>query len=491
MANYQHGVYGSEVPTSVKPPVTADAAIPFIVGAAPVNMTDPKNVNKVGFYLTYDEAVAACGYVPAKQKAGGKSKVFEYGISEFIDSHFKLHAVSPVLIVNVLDPAKHKATATTSEVTLDAKTGSVTIEETGILPESVTLGSYVRGTDYICTFDIAGNLIISSMTDTNGDFKCDVGTSVTFTADKLNPAAVTAEDIIGGVDVNGNRSGFELIEEAFPRYRVVPGTLLAPGFSGDATVAAVMSAKTEGINGHFKAISLHDIPTSTVKKYQDAPAWKNENNLVDPQQVLCYPKLRLDDVDYHMSTQLAGLLAKVDADRGGNVPYVSPSNKNFEMTATVREDGEEIVIPMDGANYLNGEGIVTAQNFIGGWKCWGNRTACYPANTDVKDAFIPTRRMFNWINNTLITSYWSNIDDPMNRRLVDTVVDSANDWLNSLRDAEQIYGARVEFLESENPVVNLMDGKMKFHLYIGAEVPARSIEFVMEYDVSYFNTLFN
>ena len=43
---YNHGVKISEVPTSILPPVQVEAAIPFIVGTAPVNMTDPTNVNK-------------------------------------------------------------------------------------------------------------------------------------------------------------------------------------------------------------------------------------------------------------------------------------------------------------------------------------------------------------------------------------------------------------------------------------------------------------
>ena len=43
---YKHGVYVSEVPTSILPPVEVNAGIPMIIGTAPVNMTDPTNVNK-------------------------------------------------------------------------------------------------------------------------------------------------------------------------------------------------------------------------------------------------------------------------------------------------------------------------------------------------------------------------------------------------------------------------------------------------------------
>ncbi|MCV4594392.1 phage tail sheath family protein, partial [Escherichia coli] len=76
------------------------------------------------------------------------------------------------------------------------------------------------------------------------------------------------------------------------------------------------------------------------------------------------------------------------------------------------------------ANYLNGQGIVTSLNFDG-WKSWGNRNAIYPTSTDPKDAFRVCRRMFNWVGNTLILSHWSKIDNPANRRLIESIVTSA------------------------------------------------------------------
>ena len=44
---YNHGVRISEVATSLLPTAEVSAGIPFIVGTAPVNMTDPTNVNGV------------------------------------------------------------------------------------------------------------------------------------------------------------------------------------------------------------------------------------------------------------------------------------------------------------------------------------------------------------------------------------------------------------------------------------------------------------
>ena len=50
---YNHGVYVSEAATSLLPVVSVTAGIPFIIGTAPVNMTDPTNVNKPVLVSSY------------------------------------------------------------------------------------------------------------------------------------------------------------------------------------------------------------------------------------------------------------------------------------------------------------------------------------------------------------------------------------------------------------------------------------------------------
>ena len=180
---------------------------------------------------------------------------------------------------------------------------------------------------------------------------------------------------------------------------------------------------------------------------------------------------------------------KTDAGNS-DVPYESPSNKSLQMNACVNEAEKEITLGLDQANYLNGQGIVTALNFMGGWKAWGNRTGCYPTNTDSKDAFIPIRRMFDWIGNEFITTFWQKVDKPMTPRLIKTIVNSYNVRLNGLAAREFILGGRVEFLESENPTTDLMDGILRFHIYVTPPTPARQIEGILEFDPAYFDTLF-
>lgn len=482
---YRHGVYVSEVPTSLVPPVQSDASLPVVVGTAPVNLLDDPSaaVNKPILAYSYAEAVEALGFVPAKN---GK---FAYSLCEFIKSQFALFAAGPVVLINVLDPADHKVDETDEELAVVA--GRVTLPE-GTLRASVVVKAqggtptYTEGTDYELTLNEDGSVNIVALS--GGTMPTTGSVLVTYSA--IDPTAVDANDVIGGVDaLTGKATGLELVNEVFPRFRLVPGQILAPGFSTDPTVAAVMKAKAANINGHFRAISLVDIPTDSVAQYSDAPAWKNTNNIVDPLEVACWPMLRFGDELHHLSTQLAGLICRTDAANDG-IPYVSPSNKNLQAMATVLEDGTEVFLGPDSAAYLNGEGIVTGLNFIGGWKAWGNRTAAYPSITDPKDSFLPVRRMMNWIGNTLILTFWQKVDDPLNRRQIDTVVDSANVWLNGLAARGAIIGGRVEFLESENPITDLMDGIARFHVYVTPPSPNREIDFVLEYDPSYLAGLF-
>ncbi|MDL2329088.1 hypothetical protein LJC71_04960 [Desulfosarcina sp. OttesenSCG-928-A07] len=302
-------------------------------------------------------------------------------------------------------------------------------------------------------------------------------------------SGVTSQNIIGGIDgPTLRKTGLELISEVFPRFRMVPGQILAPGFSGDAEVAVAIGAKCENINGHFRATGIIDIPKD-VQNYTEAPAWIVDKNLTDENLIAFLGQPKVGDALHWGSTHLAGVTALRDASSGG-VPYWSPSNNRMICNGLVHNESELALGP-EVAQWLNGNGIVTGLNWIGGMVAWGNRTAAYPGITDVKDTFIPIRRMFNWIANTIVLTYWQKLDSPMNRRMVNSIVDSINVWLNGLTAREYILGGRLMFLEGENPTTDMMDGKLRFHLYLCTPPPAEDIEFILEYDPNYFETLFS
>lgn len=132
-------------------------------------------------------------------------------------------------------------------------------------------------------------------------------------------------------------------------------------------------------------------------------------------------------------------MAATDTDNAG-VPYESPSNKDAKIDGLCLADGTAVVLTFEQANALNGGGIVTALNFMGAWKVWGNYTGCYPSSTDPKDMFIPCGRMFAYVQNTIIRTCWQFLDKPMNRRLLDTITDTVNIWLNGLVGSGYLLG---------------------------------------------------
>ena len=114
---YKHGVYTSEVETSLIAPITGTAGLIVAVGTAPVNMlADPAAaVNKPLLVNNYKEAVEAVGYVGDFQK---------YTLCECISAAFSVVGVAPMVLINVLDPAKH--TADIEETTIQVNDGSST-----------------------------------------------------------------------------------------------------------------------------------------------------------------------------------------------------------------------------------------------------------------------------------------------------------------------------------------------------------------------------
>lgn len=486
MSDFFHGAKASKQATSVSTPVTADSSIHFIVGTAPAHMVGGK-VNEPVYVSSYPEAVEAMGYSEDWKK---------YDICEEVYASFKLYQNGPVVIVNVLDPKKHLTGETTAEMTLAGGIADLPLEALadtvvvkGYDGEDALTEDYERGVDYDLLYTdgvlrlerIAGGKITSDTERLNVKYN------------SVDPTKVTKADIIGGYDVNTKKSsGFELVDSVFPKFRVIPTIFLAPNFSSDSEVAAVMAAKAENINGLFTGKALIDVDTTEATTYTEAVEWKNENNITQPSQLLMWPLYTLGGKVYHASVHQAGLMAKTDAaeDLGKGTPCESASNKSMQIDGMVLADGTEVLLDLTKANYLNANGIITAINFIGGFVSWGNETACFPANTDVTDYFYNVSRMFSWVGNSVILSVWSKVDRRLNRRLIESVVDSLNIWLNGLMADEIILGGRIEFLEEENTETDLMAGKARFHIYLTPSSPAKELDFVLEYDVSYLENLF-
>ena len=471
----RHGIFTSEVPTSVSTPVVAQSAIPFVVGAAPIQSAEAAApVGAPVLCTSWSEAVKKLGYSEDWSK---------YGINEFMFSHFQLYNCQPVIFCNLLDPSTMKTVVPDEDMSVVDYKIRLPLEaisdDTMVIKVAGGVGNaYEKDTDYVVSYSAEACII--EVLD---------GGAI-YTATSLNVAYSTVN--VAAVDTNAVAMGMETIELCMSQLGIIPDIICAPGFSHDTTVAAVMASKGAGINGLFTAKPLIDISTAAfggADEYSKVVALKNSNNFVDLNQILCWPMLSLGDRKFHMSTQLAGVMASVDTMNNG-VPYESPSNKSFKCDSLILADGTPVRQTKAQADILNNGGIVTGLGFIGGIVAWGNYTACYPVNTDVKDYFICVSRMFDWIAKSEILSYWGRIDKPMNSRLVGSILDSINIWLNGLVGAGYLLGARAEFREDENPLTDLMAGIIRIHNYITPPSPMQECEFVLEYSADYVSAAF-
>ena len=276
------------------------------------------------------------------------------------------------------------------------------------------------------------------------------------------------------------------VDEVFHKLRLIPGIILAPGWSHNPEVAAVMESRASSVSGVFRCISLCD---AEGEKYSEIPAWKEAGTYSSPRQILCWPKLKLGGRIYHMSSHLCGIMNRTDNTRG-DVPYKSPSNEILHIDSAVTASGQEVLLTLEQANSLNGQGIMTALNWTGGWRTWGNRTCAYPSSSDPKDSFIAARRMFDYVGNTFISTFWQKADQPMTVRLVREVVNSFNLYLNGLAARDMLLGGRIEFRADENVLTDLMNGVLRFHVFLTPPLPAETIEGILEYDPEYLTALY-
>ena len=477
------GVHVFEKATSVQTPKVATVGIPFVVGTAPVqSAAKPAKPNVPVLVTSWDEAV---------EKLGFSYDWESYTLCEFMYSHLQLFGAQPVIFCNINDPASMKREEAAADytvadhrvaVSVDAIADTIKVSVAEGAGETAATRALERDTDYSILYDRDDTDTYVCIVELLEDGSAYDAETVSVAYSAADPKTATVADVVDGV---------AQVDACLTAVGLVPDLIAAPGWSHNTVVAAVMATKAAAINGLFKGKAVIDADSGEdgVTEYSQLSGYKNKNNFVDVDQILCWPMVQLGDYRFHLSTQLCGLMATVDAGNRG-IPYESPSNKNLKMDACVLADGTPVNLTWNQVDLIAGSwGVVTAVNFLdSGWVAKGNYTACYPGNTDVKDQFIPVSRMFDFIGNTLIRTFWSKLDKPMTPALRDSILQTCNIWLGGLTGGGYLYGARAEMLAEENPLTSLLDGIITLHIYNAPPVPAQEIDFILEYDVSYMET---
>ena len=466
---YKHGIRIQENPTNIAAPVIIENGVPVIFGTAPINMAaNPKEAtNKLFLCKTFAEAAKNLGYSDDYES---------YTLCQAMDAFFKAFGVGPVVLCNVLDPAKHTVPYTEELQIVD---GQATSKVKGVLLDGLTVAGKTLDEDYSVEYNDEG-CIVFTMLAGNAD-------PLNVTGKKLDPTKVKAAEIIGSYDAEtGVETGFELVRKVYPSFGLTPGLLLAPGWTQDPAVGIALVNKCMDINGLFRCECLVDLDTETVTKYTDVEQAKADSGITSEHAVLLWPKVRYAGKDMAYSAMYAALVAYTDY-QNDNVPNLSPSNHALPISATVLSDGTEVLLDNLQGNELNAVGVVTAIN-LNGYKAWGNNTAAYPNVTDPKDRWICCRRFFSWWGNSFITRYMEKVDNPANYRLIESIVDTENVRGNSLASMGKCAGIRMVYDKEDNPINQVLDGKIVFRQYLAPYTPAEDILNILEFDPSMIET---
>lgn len=469
---YQHGVRIKENPTSIAIPAASDSGVPVIFGTAPVNLAaDPANAtNKLFLCESFGDVVDAVGYC---------EDFANYTLCQAAYAFFRKYAVGPVVICNVLDPSTHKA-AYSEGTALTVSDGVAKGTVKGVILSTLAVkdgsnNDLTEGTDYTVAFDSEGYPVFTILTSGI--------TTIAPTGYKLDPTAVSASDVIGSYNSStGVSTGIEMVREVWPRFRKVPGLLLAPQWSETRTVAAALQGKCENINGKYQCECVIDLNTTTVRVYTAVETEKNAAGLISKHSIDLWPRVKVDGKVFAYSSMYAAMCLTTDYNND-DVPSLSPSNKPLAIEGTCLADGTEVILDQLQANVLNSVGVVTAIN-ESGFRSWGNNTAAYPETTDPKDRWICCRRFFSWWGNNFINIYFKKVDDPTNFRLIESVVTSENIRGNALKSEGKCAGIYMEYRKDDNPIESILGGHIVFRQYLAPYSPAEDILNILEFDPS-------
>ena len=467
---YKHGTYQAEAATRLQLPITADYGY-FIVGNAPMNKVtkEKRTVNEVLRIGTYKEAV----------ECFGDTNDLDFSISQAIKVFFQLYGVAPLYVVNLVDVDKHKTEEKSLE-TQPLKKGKYIIPSQKVIPETVVVKKS------------SGKAVVSDvkMTYTTEGLELEVklddsSNNIDITYNEIDLSKIKKEDAIGGYDkAKMKRTGLESVDEIFIKYSELPAFLDIPDYSHESDVAAILATKAKNINsGMFEAVAL--VNAEITKNYSDIPAWKDEKGITAVDQAILYGKIGLAGQVYFQSIHYAALSLKVDMENNG-VPSQGPSNYAYKMDCLLWNNGEKLEeLKLDKeaqANFLNKNGVITAINFKG-WRCWGSETAQNPISTDPKDKYVYTRRMFKYIGNELVISYFNNVDKKFTLKMAETMKKSMNIRLNSLVATDQLLAGKVEFYSADNSLTDIINGDITWTIELGIIPGAKSITFKKVYDV--------
>lgn len=477
---YTHGSFGVLQATQDLISPASVATLPVYIGRAPVHQLSDYSgaVNKPILVQSYQDAVAKLGY--------NDSNWTDYDLCEAVYAHFKnaIQPIGPIVLINVLDPATMKSAGTPASVTFT--NGQGYINDDKVILKSVGITGKTLGTDFTASYTADGSKVLIT------DLKNALVSPVTVSYDEVTPSGVTKTQIIGGTDgTSGVKTGLAVVDLIYQTYNMIPTILDAPGWSSTPDVDAAMRTQAQKINGHWYAWVNSNLDVSaSADTIAEAKTWKTQNNYVGSGDAPCWPMAYNGTRKFHLSTLTTVTMQWLDY-QNDNVPYETPSNKPIDITGLCKADGTPIVFDQVQANDLNSKGIRTAIFWGGRWVLWGGQTGAYEYGKDIdpRDKFDSNVRMMYYLLNTFQLRYGIEVDKPMNRSRIDSILNDFQEWLDGLVGRSLLY-AKMEFTSASNQTSDIIEGNFTFNVATTTTPPGKSINLVLQYTTKGINALF-
>ncbi|PBJ94747.1 phage tail protein [Pseudomonas plecoglossicida] len=450
-ANYLHGIETTEVERGPRAIRVVKSAVIALIGTAP---TGP--VKSLTLSLSDIDAAQFGTHLPG------------FSIPEALDGIYDF-GVGTVLVYNVLDPSVHRSVVADKPGLFAAN--DVLQVEHGALQELTVKSedgsaTYTIGIDYSVDM-LTGRVqrVITGGIPVNAQVKLDYAYA--------DPSLVTPADIIGAVSLAGQRSGLLAFQDSYTQFGFFPKIFIAPGFSTLEAVSVELIAAALKVGG----VTYIDAPIGTTVQQVIAgrgPAGTINFNTSSDRVRLCYPHVKVyDPVNGErlqpLSIRAAGLRAKVDNDNGY---WWSSSNKELlgviglerPLTARIDDASSEV-------NLLNENGITTVFNSFGtGLRLWGNRTAAWPTVTHMRN-FENVRRTKDVIDESIRYSSLQFVDVPITDALIDSIVESVNQFLRKLIGDQALIGAECWYDPARNPQTEVELGHLLFNYKLTVPLP--------------------
>lgn len=475
---YMHGTYGEFDKTINTIPVKS-GTVPVYIGTAPVNL-----IRKYTGKGIVNQPVKISNITEAYEKIGYSSDWNSFTLCEAIKAHFDnpIENAGPVVFINVLDPESHVASQQKT-VSLTFAKGKAKIKSDKIILDTFAIADKLEGTDYTLEYDFeAGETIIKSSTLS----------TATASYKEVTPDAVDKDDIIGTSSDEGDCTGLGAAKLVYQELGLITNIIAAPGFSSTKEVYEAMISTASKINGHWDAMVIADLDATTTTSIDNAIEWKKDNDYAEEVSKACWPMWKTTAGDiYHISTLTAWLMLVVDT-QNDSVPMETPSNKQIPPGKQYfGEDSTNKGFDQATANKLNAAGITTAVYWGGSNVLWGPHTAAYEYGTDIdkRAIFDNSIRMMMHISNKFQEEWGLTIDKPMTKAMAETIRNREQEKVDALKAKGALIGEPVvEFVETDNPTEELVEGNFTWRNRLTPTPPFKSGKMKIAYTTEGFET---